>query len=344
MNSTRPYHEGESQSGYSKRPKPFDVNSRADAGRNPAPHNALRSSVMQKYTIAWICALPLELAASRAMLDEEHEAPVIPASDNNQYVLGHIGHQNIVMTCLPRQYGNNNAALVATDLKRSFPGVIVSLKVGIGGGSPSMADLYLGDVVVRTRVMQYDLGKILSAGWFQSTADPKIPSSRLRSTITGTKIAEALLQGGSDPDEKDARGSRPLEIALKIKRWELAGSNGLRAGYEGFVRHLLNKGSAIDLKSTSGATALMKASLDGHTRAIQLLLEHGAAIDLQDHSGVTALMHASQRGHIVAVQLLLEHGAATDLQDHSGATALMHASHFGRTDIVQYLSDRGVLY
>ncbi|KAG7101353.1 putative ankyrin repeat protein like [Verticillium longisporum] len=301
MNSTRPYHEGESQSGYSKRPKPFDVNSRADAGRNPAPHNALRSSVMQKYTIAWICALPLELAASRAMLDEEHEAPVIPASDNNQYVLGHIGHQNIVMTCLPRQYGNNNAALVATDLKRSFPGVIVSLKVGIGGGSPSMADLYLGDVVVRTRVMQYDLGKILSAGWFQSTADPKIPSSRLRSTITG-------------------------------------------AGYEGFVRHLLNKGSAIDLKSTSGATALMKASLDGHTRAIQLLLEHGAAIDLQDHSGVTALMHASQRGHIVAVQLLLEHGAATDLQDHSGATALMHASHFGRTDIVQYLSDRGVLY
>ncbi|EGY22160.1 pfs protein [Verticillium dahliae VdLs.17] len=215
MNSKRPYHEGESQSGYSKRPKPFDVNSRADAGSNPAPHNALRSSVMHKYTIAWICALPLELAASRAMLDEEHEAPVIPASHNNQYVLGHIGHQNVVMTCLPRQYGNNNAALVATNLKRSFPGVIVSLMVGIGGGSPSMADLYLGDVVVGTRVMQYDLGKILSAGWFQSTADPKIPSSRLRSTITGcprptkkvirnTLRAKRTLQTDIDPRWKQS--------------------------------------------------------------------------------------------------------------------------------------------
>ncbi|CRK45847.1 hypothetical protein BN1723_006755 [Verticillium longisporum] len=37
-----------------------------------------------------------------------------------------------------------------------------------------------------------------------------------------TKIAEALLQGGSDPDEKDARGSRPLEIALKSKHKAIA--------------------------------------------------------------------------------------------------------------------------
>ncbi|EGY22159.1 pfs protein [Verticillium dahliae VdLs.17] len=37
-----------------------------------------------------------------------------------------------------------------------------------------------------------------------------------------TKIAEALLQGGSDSDEKDARGSRPLEIALKSKHKAIA--------------------------------------------------------------------------------------------------------------------------
>ncbi|KAG7123567.1 hypothetical protein HYQ44_002203 [Verticillium longisporum] len=199
MNSKRPYHEDEFESGYSKRPKPFDVKGCADTGSNPAPHDVLRSSeTHEKYTIAWICALPLELAASRAMLDEEHQSLFIPASDNNQYVLGRIGHQNIVMTCLPRQYGNTNAALVATDLKRSFPSVIVSLMVGIGGGSPSMADLYLGDVVVGTRVMQYDLGKILSAGRFQSTADAKIPSSRLRSAITDLQASHRLQPGVND--------------------------------------------------------------------------------------------------------------------------------------------------
>jgi len=100
------------------------------------------------YTIAWICALPLELSASRAMLDEEHVLLPNQAGDDNVYVLGHIDQHNVVMICLPGQYGTNNAVIVATNLKRSFPSIRATLMVGIGGGSLSQADLYLSDVAL----------------------------------------------------------------------------------------------------------------------------------------------------------------------------------------------------
>ncbi|KAG9249560.1 uncharacterized protein F5Z01DRAFT_631492, partial [Emericellopsis atlantica] len=99
------------------------------------------------------------LAASRAMLDEEHRLLPLQPGDENIYVLGRIDRHNVVMACLPGHYGTNNAAIVATDLKRSFPSIRATLMVGIGGGAPAMADLRLGDVVVGTRVMQYDMGR-----------------------------------------------------------------------------------------------------------------------------------------------------------------------------------------
>jgi hypothetical protein len=54
------------------------------------------------------------------MLDEEHPLPPNQAGDDNIYVLGRIDQHNVVMTCLPGHYGTNNAAIVATNLKRSL--------------------------------------------------------------------------------------------------------------------------------------------------------------------------------------------------------------------------------
>ncbi|GKT44320.1 uncharacterized protein ColSpa_04501 [Colletotrichum spaethianum] len=117
------------------------------------------------------------------MLDEERPLLPIQASDNNTYVLGRIGQHNIVMACLP-EYGTINAAVVATNLKRSFPEIRATLMVGIGGGPPSQADLYLGDVVVGTRVMQYDMGKVIVGGYFQETAVAKTPAPLLNSAVS----------------------------------------------------------------------------------------------------------------------------------------------------------------
>jgi hypothetical protein len=37
------------------------------------------------YTIGWICALPKELTAAIAMLDQQHPTLPIPSEDNNAY-------------------------------------------------------------------------------------------------------------------------------------------------------------------------------------------------------------------------------------------------------------------
>ncbi|KAF5020461.1 hypothetical protein F66182_7540 [Fusarium sp. NRRL 66182] len=136
------------------------------------------------YTIAWICALHLELAASRTMFDEEHRPLPVYHGDDNAYVLGRIGQHNVVMACLPGEYGTNNAAIVATNLKRTFPNIRAALLVGIGGGSPHLADVRLGDIVVGIRVMQYDMGKVIADGQFQETAHPRLPARPLLSAVS----------------------------------------------------------------------------------------------------------------------------------------------------------------
>lgn len=88
------------------------------------------------------------------MLDEIHKTPPKNVDDTNSYVLGSIKRHNIVITGLPEgQYGTSNAATVATNLKRTFPGICMTLMVGISGGAPCKEDIRLGDVIVRTRIM-----------------------------------------------------------------------------------------------------------------------------------------------------------------------------------------------
>ena len=67
---------------------------------------------IEEYQVGWVCALPKELAAAQAMLDEEHE-PFHSENtlDTNCYVLGRVGQHNVVMACLPTGvYGTNAAA------------------------------------------------------------------------------------------------------------------------------------------------------------------------------------------------------------------------------------------
>ncbi|KAF4334671.1 purine and uridine phosphorylase [Fusarium beomiforme] len=102
------------------------------------------------YTVGWICALATEYVAARAVLDDTHEGPdSVAEHDNNDYTLGRIGNNNIVIAVLPHgEYGLSSAASVARDMLSSFPNVRIGLMVGIGGGAPSRKhDIRLGDVV-----------------------------------------------------------------------------------------------------------------------------------------------------------------------------------------------------
>nr|WOD46542.1 hypothetical protein [Trichoderma atroviride] len=134
------------------------------------------------YTVGWICALDVELAASMAMLDHKLSGLPQAKGDTNTYILGRIGQHNIALTCLPLgTTGTNAAANAATNMLRSFPNIRSGLMVGIGGGAPSAPsddpreDIRLGDVVISCPsansggVLQYDFGKTMSEGKFVQT-------------------------------------------------------------------------------------------------------------------------------------------------------------------------------
>jgi nucleoside phosphorylase len=127
------------------------------------------------YTVGWVCALPVELAAAQEMLDEEHHDLERDPADNdeNLYALGSIGGHNVAIVCLPAgRIGNNPAAVVATQLRATFKAIRFGLMVGIGGGVPNTeADIRLGDVVVSQPhqsfggVVQYGMGKATPCGF-----------------------------------------------------------------------------------------------------------------------------------------------------------------------------------
>jgi nucleoside phosphorylase len=120
------------------------------------------------------------------MLDKVHARGFGHGMDCNLYILGHIGHCNVVLTCLPKgQYGNTTAAMVATRMMNRFHKIEIGLMVGIGGGLPSAKnDIRLGDVVVSTPelqyggVVQYDMGKFTNDG-FVTTGSLQAPPEKL---------------------------------------------------------------------------------------------------------------------------------------------------------------------
>jgi nucleoside phosphorylase len=158
------------------------------------------------YTIGWVCALPAEQTAAKAMLDEIHASVPKPPGDPNNYTLGSIGSHNIVIACLPKgQIGNNSSATVATWMVSTFPRIKFGLMVGIGGGVPPK--VRLGDVVVSTPVgqfpgvVQWDMGKARDGGTFERTGALNNPPTALVSALAkletehemnGTKIPQYL--------------------------------------------------------------------------------------------------------------------------------------------------------
>ncbi|KAH8691517.1 hypothetical protein BGW36DRAFT_432067 [Talaromyces proteolyticus] len=143
------------------------------------------------YTVVWICALPLEMAAAKAMLDETHGSLSQRPSDHNTYTLGRAHDHNVVIACLPSGiYGTISANSVLEQILGTFQSLRFSLMVGIGGGVPTKADIRLGDVVVSkptdkgSGVIQYDYGKTLSDGCFQCTAFLNKPPQILLTAVS----------------------------------------------------------------------------------------------------------------------------------------------------------------
>ncbi|CAH0045998.1 unnamed protein product [Clonostachys solani] len=141
----------------------------------------------EDYTVGWVTALPIELAATSAMLDNRHPPLPTVQGDGNYYRYGNIGAHNVVIACLPSgHYGTTNAAVVANNMARSFPSISIRLMVGIGGGVPK-SDIRLGDVVVGHDVLQYDFGKTVHGGEFACTSYPVRPPHQILTAVSNLR-------------------------------------------------------------------------------------------------------------------------------------------------------------
>ncbi|KAI0534365.1 hypothetical protein GGR58DRAFT_520462 [Xylaria digitata] len=148
------------------------------------------------YTVAWLCALPVERDAAISMLDNQHESLPVPPQDHHTYILGSIGSHNIVIPDLPERRIHNSAiSTVVPQMLKTFPAVRMSLFVGIGGGIPPR--VRVGDVVI-------SMPSSTNTGVVQWELEPEISGVFKLSWTTGLGKTSESLNMARSAMERDA--------------------------------------------------------------------------------------------------------------------------------------------
>jgi ankyrin repeat protein len=185
------------------------------------------------------------------------------------------------------------------------------------------------------------------------------------------EVVEHLLQKGADASLKNTSGRwganyMPLQYAaagghLKLVQrfyerldpkqqadasFEGARNFGLRVAASNrqlsVAAFFLQQGADVNLKSASGRTALMEATVSLDEAVITFLLDRGADVKAKDREGVTALHEAARRGWRVAMsQRMVERGADVNAKTTAGETPVYWATQTASSAAVEYLLDQG---
>ncbi|MHC4643268.1 MAG: ankyrin repeat domain-containing protein, partial [Planctomycetota bacterium] len=112
--------------------------------------------------------------------------------------------------------------------------------------------------------------------------------------------------------------SEKVASAPSIDIWAAAKDGNIEA-----VRKHISTGKDINIRSKSGATLLIAASVGGQTEIARLLIEKGADVNLrEDGGGSTALLAAAFFGHTEIVEILIDKGADVNARNLSSETPL----------------------
>jgi len=141
-----------------------------------------------------------------------------------------------------------------------------------------------------------------------------------------TASAEALLEGGADPNRVDARGDTPVHAAAF-------------SGKPDLLRAVLAHGGDPNARNPhTGATPLVQALLSPDAKQYAVLLEAGADPGLADDNGDVPLHVAARTNNGGAVLALLKAGASPLAKNSGGAT--FQSYYFGYNRAI--LNDRAL--
>ena len=178
----------------------------------------------------------------------------------------------------------------------------------------------------------------------------------------GVSVVQFLLERHPDLTIPDARGYRPLDNAIRMKKEDAAllfldaesqerltpeflaktMETAIQKDEARVTEALLQKGVPRDTPLASGTTPLDAAAFAGAVNVVRFLLEIGADPNVGGEDGNIPLVDASLKGFDAVVSLLLDHGAGVNkVSAVSGTTALYAAASFGRLSVVKLLLARG---
>lgn len=145
---------------------------------------------------------------------------------------------------------------------------------------------------------------------------------------TDLAVAADLIDAEAAPNPVNHHGLTPLAVACRAANWKMAG-------------WLLQHGAKPQIDESEPALVAAAGIADDDPAGTRLLLERKARVNAATAQGRTALMTASLEGHTLIAQCLLDARADTAVADRHGITALMEAARHGATDIVHALIDAG---
>jgi|TARA_B110000037_G_scaffold219848_1_gene285907 cytohesin len=135
-------------------------------------------------------------------------------------------------------------------------------------------------------------------------------------------VMRKMVDGDFDHKTKDIDGKSGLHV--------VAAAGSKEAG-----EYLLNKGHTIDIAGSEGRTPLMEAVFADRPEMVKWLLRQGADPNAKDNGGFMALMLASMEGKSAAVEELAPYHRA-DLD-----SALLLAALVGQAEVIDVLTNYG---
>ena len=143
--------------------------------------------------------------------------------------------------------------------------------------------------------------------------------------------AEALLDGGDDPNEVDGNGSNALHVAA----WK-----GCRLP---LFHRILGMIHNVNAGNNGGKTALMLAAYYNHLDMVVSLMNHpGIDVNVQDRYNYTALHVAVGQNHpAILAQLVSDDRVDTSLKNKHNYTPLKHAIVLGLDECAKILREHG---